>query len=320
MYKKILSGALVCLCVVSCGKNDIVADSNGTGDIENSDKVLPGQPEKKITGLSVWHWGYENRFYGINKIILDESKSRETIDSYLKNSVTRVYGGYSKIPGHSAQKVNLANWNTKLHQSGIKSIYLVGNAQWIYPENRQEMLDYMMTYYVKFNLSVPSEARLKGLHLDFEPHQLKEWKTATLKRKLELLYLLKDTYRDLRSLLVQNGMESDEIIADIPTWFDEETAIGWSSESEKINWFNDAAKYLNGFTIMAYELQSIPTIIHRTSWERMNFNRIIQIGLNADEIGSIWTGKNDIIKALNGIEIQTQTPVAIHNYTTFMEN
>lgn len=319
MIKRTLAMALIGFIIISCEKKDILADANENGNIENNDDAPPGESESKITGLSVWHWGSETRPYGINNIILDENRSKEVIDSYLENSVTRVYGGYSKIPGHSTQKANLAKWNMKLHQSGIKSIYLIGNAQWIYPENRQAMLDYIATYYIKFNASVPTDSKLKGLHVDIEPHQLKEWGTASLKRKRELLYLLKDTYSDLRTILVQNGMESDEIMADIPTWFDEMSAIGWSSETEKHNWFNDVAKSLNGFTIMAYELKSIPTIIHRTSWERNNFKGIIQIGLNADEIGSIWSNKSDFFRALSDIRIQTQVSIAVHNYSTIME-
>lgn len=316
MSKRILAMALICLFVMSCEKNIILTDANENGNIENNDD----ESGSEITGLSVWHWGSEARPYGINNIILDESKSKKAIDSYLENSVTRVYGGYSKIPGHSTQKADLAKWNARLNQSGIKSIYLIGNAQWVYPENRQAMLDYVTTYYIKFNASVPTNSKLKGLHVDIEPHQLKEWDTASLKRKRELLYLLKDTYRDLKTILVQNGMESDEIMADIPMWFDEMSIIGWSTETERYNWFNDVAKYLNGFTIMAYELESIPTIIHRTSWERNNFKGIIQIGLNADEIGSVWSNKSDIFNALNDINLQTKTPTAVHNYSTIIEN
>lgn len=314
-----LAIALICFFLMSCEKDDILTDRNGIGNTENNGSVSDGTPVSEITGLSVWHWGSETRYYGINYIILDESKSKETIDSYLENKVTRVYGGYSKIPGHPTQKESLAKWNMKLQQSGIKSIYLVGNAQWIYPENRQKMLDYISSYYVKFNESVSTDSKLKGLHVDIEPHQLEEWGIASLKRKRELLFLLKDTYRDLRSLLVQNDMEKDEIMADIPTWFDEMSAIGWSSEAEKYEWFDEVSKYINGFTIMAYELESLPVIVRRTSWERENFKGIVQIGLNADEIGSIWTSKSNMINVLNNINIQTQAPIAFHNYATFME-
>lgn len=317
MSKRISVMALVGLIAMSCGKDGISTDANKIG---NNGDATAEEPRSKITGLSVWHWGSETRPNGINNIILDEGKSKEAINSYLENAVTRVYGGYSKIPGHPTQKENLAKWNIRLHQSGIKSIYLVGNAKWIYPENRQEMHDYITRYYIKFNASVPTDSKLKGLHVDLEPHQLVEWSMASLERKRELLYLLKDTYRDLRTLLVQNGMKSDEIMADIPTWFDETSVIGWSSETEKYTWFNDAAKYLSGFTIMAYELESVSTIIKKTNWERDNFKGIIQIGLNADEIGSVWDNRSHVFNVLNDIRVQTLAPVAIHNYTTIMGN
>ncbi|MGE8427063.1 MAG: hypothetical protein ACN6O7_04280 [Sphingobacterium sp.] len=316
---RILGIAFISFAIISCGKNDLSQDNLGTGE-EGKNGTSPGPaPENKIPELSIWHWGSEKRPYGINNVIMDEARMSETIDSYIQNKVTRVYGGYSKIPAHPIQKENLAKWNRKLKHLGIKSIYLIGNEQWIYPENRQMMIDYILEYYVKFNLSVDVDAKLQGLHLDLEPHQLKEWSAASMHRKRELLYLLKDTYRDLRLTLRHYGMEKDELMADIPTWFDEMSAIGWASEIEKYNWFSDTMNYINGFTIMAYELASIPTIVQRTNWERNNFKANIQIGLDADEIGRIWNSKSAIINALREINVQTQAPIAVHNYTTFME-
>lgn len=323
MVKKFLIVVLFAAGLASC-ETGIVSpqeggnstNTGGNGGSNNSGGTGENQAQ---AGVSTWHWGSETDPNGINYIIVDEAKATQTISSYLANNIKRLYGGYSRIPAHPTQKENLVSWNRRLKAAGIKSISLVGDAQWIYPENRQQMLDYITTYYINFNKSVSNDATLLGLHVDIEPHQLNEWKSASLQRKRELLFLLKDTYRDLRNLLISNGMPNDEITADIPPWFDEMNAIGWTSETDRNSWFADAAKYVNGFSIMSYETASIPTIISRTSWERNNFKGSIETGLNADEIGTFWNSKKELLNALAQIYSQTKSTVAIHNYATFME-
>ena len=310
--------AMLVSCETDFVRTDKGGSTTGTGNTGSSEKPGETGGSTVTSGVSTWHWGSETSANGINYIVVDEVKMSQTISSYAANNVKRVYGGYSRIPAHPTQKVSLAKWNSKLKAAGIKSIYLAGDALWIYPENRQAMRDYIQTYYINFNKSVGSDATLQGLHVDIEPHQLNEWATASMQRKRELLYLLKDTYRDLRNLLVSSGMGTDEIMADIPAWFDEMSAIGWNSTADRDGWFADASKYLNGFSIMAYEVNSVPTIVSRGSWERSNFKGSVETGLNADDIGSVWKSKADFVGALNQVGTQTKASTAIHNYDTFM--
>lgn len=321
--KFLVLAAVAVVALVSCETdkfepvegNDSTA--NGGNSSGSNSSNVPGVGSS-LGSVSTWHWGSESDTNGINFIVVDEAKAERTVDSYIANKIKRVYGGYSRIPAHPTQKVNLASWNRRLNSAGIKSIYLIGNAQWIYPENRQAMLDYIQTYYVNFNKSVEADATLKGLHVDIEPHQLNEWSTASLQRKKELLFLLKDTYRDLRNHLSSNGMGADEIMADIPSWFDEMSAIGWSSKSERDAWFADAMQFINGFSIMAYEVNSVSSIVSMGSWERSNVKGMVETGINADEIGSVWKSKSEFVSALEQIGSQTKASTAIHNYATFM--
>lgn len=267
--------------------------------------------------VSTWHWGSDSNSYGINFVVNDDAKAAATLGSYLENGVTRVYGGYSQIPVHPTQKLRLAAWNKRLQASGIKSIYLIGSALWIYPENRQQMLDLITQNYIGFNKLVATDERMLGLHLDIEPHQLSEWSSASLSRKRELLEMLKDTYKEVRTLLTTNGLASDEVTVDIPVWFDETSAVGWASTSDRNAWFAEASTYINGFTLMAYEVASVDAIVQRTAWERGAL--VVEIALNADEIGSVWSTKKSFVDALTQLSSVAGGKVALHDYAVFMQ-
>lgn len=263
---------------------------------------------------SVWHWGSKTEVMGINYVVNDTSKAAIVLASYKRNNITRVYGGYLHMPSSVDESEHLKRWNKSLHDNDIKSISLIGTPEWVFPKYRQEMLQFILDNYVEFNRSADLSERLCGLHLDLEIHGLVEWKTASLERKRELLDLLKDTYKEARELLVANGMGNDEIMADIPFWYDKTSAVGWKSEEDKLSWFTEVSKYLQGFTIMDYGNNSVPVLLKRAKWERDNFKGVIEIGLNFEGVGTIWRDRAEFREALANIITQTNSPVAIHRY------
>lgn len=263
---------------------------------------------------SVWHWGSKTEPMGINYVVNDTNKAAIVIASYKKNNITRVYGGYSRMPCSLAERENLKRWNKSLYNNNIKSISLIGTSEWIFPEYRKEMLKFILDNYILFNRSADSTEQLCGIHLDIEVHGLAEWGTASLDRKRELMGMLKDTYKAARQLLVTYGMANDEIMADIPFWYDELLAVGWTSEEDRLSWFADAAKYIQGFTIMNYGNSSVPILLERAAWERANFTGVIEIGLNFEGVGTIWINRAQLCDALALIIASTNSPVAIHRY------
>ena len=217
------------------------------------------------------------------------------------------------------EKEKLKQWNTKLHNNQIKSIYLIGTPEWVFPEYRKEMLELITDNYIGFNKSATLPEKLCGIHLDIEIHALPEWKDASEIRKRELIQLLKDTYRDVREILIENGMESDEVMADIPFWYDDIGAVGWNSEDDRNEWFTEVAKYLDGFSIMDYEDNSVSNILERARWERENFQGVIEIGINSEEYGTTWKSRAQFRKALSEIIEKTKGPVAVHRYVFVMK-
>jgi len=275
----------------------------------------------RLTGkevVSVWHWGSQTRPYGINHVVVDSSKEVEVLASYKKNHITRVYGGYLRMPSTPDKKEAMQRWLKKLHTVGIQPVYLIGSPKWVYPQYRKDMLAYIINNYIKYNQSVKPDERLVGVHLDIEPHGLEEWSKATIERKREIMGLLKDAYRDARKVLADSGMGSDELMADIPFWYDSKTAVGWTSDKDRKAWFADAANYLNGFSIMNYQNSSVATLIDRAKWERDNFKGVIEIGLDSDDVGTTWKTKEEFRQAVIQLILKTKAPVAIHRYVNVM--
>jgi len=274
-------------------------------------------PAKQV--LSVWHWGSQTEPMGMNFVVNDAVKAAKVLKSYKKNNVTRVYGDYLRMASNPVEKEMLMRWNKNLYDNQIKSIYLIGTAEWIFPQYRQDMLELITNNYILFNKSVNLSERLWGIHLDIEIHALPEWKTASENRKRELMELLKDTYKDVNELLTKNGMQADEVMADIPFWYDSLPAVGWKSEEDRLLWFTAVANYLTGFSIMDYENNSVPSILERAQWERVNFKGVVEIGINSEEYKTTWKTRAEFRKALEQIIAKTKAPVAVHRYVFVMK-
>lgn len=272
--------------------------------------VTPGS--KRV--ISVWHWGSQTEPYGINRVIVDSAKVAKVLASYKRNGVTRVYGGYLRMPSTPDKKEAVKRWCRKLHSAGIQPVYLIGSPKWVYPEYRKDMVGYIIENYIKYNRSVDISEQLCGIHLDIEPHGLQEWSKASLERKREIMSLLKDTYKVARDLLIENGLEKDEIMADIPFWYDTPEAVGWRSDSDRKQWFSDIANYIDGISIMNYQNSSVATLIARAQWEQENFNGVVEIGLDSEDVGKVWKSKDEFRNAVGEILKRTQAPIAIHRY------
>lgn len=291
-----------------------------TGILPSGAEVLAKDKPVGTKGIiSVWHWGSQTEPMGMNFVVNDEHKSSKTLRSYRRNNVNRVYGDYLRMASTPMEKERLKQWNTKLYNHQLKSIFLCGTAEWIFPEFRNEMLDFITKNYIQFNKSANLSERLYGIHLDIEVHALPEWSTASASRKRELMDLLKDTYKDVRNLLIQNGMSQEEVMADVPFWYDSIAAVGWKSEEDRNQWFNDISNFLNGITIMDYENNSVPTILERAKWERSNYKGTVEIGINSEEYKTTWKNRAQFRRALEQLLKISDGPVAVHRYVVVMK-
>lgn len=262
--------------------------------------------------VSVWHWGSTNDSFGINSVVTDAKKMNTTLASYKKNNITRVYGDYFKMA--STNTIELKTWNKKLYKQSIKSIYLLGSPEWIYPEYRKDMLAFIKENYITFNQSVTEQERLQGIHLDIEPHGLAEWQNASKERRREMLFMLKDALNDVRQMLITNNMGTDELMADFPFWFEHFDAIGWYSDTDRVKWFAELGQIIDGISIMNYENSNPNILIERVQWEKENFKGVVELGFDFEEIGKLWKSKTHFSNIVSEISRKTNMPIAIHRY------
>lgn len=283
----------------------------------NASPVNKSKPVKQI--LSVWHWGSQTEPMGMNFVVNDAEKAAKVLKSYKKNNVTRVYGDYLRMASNPVEKENFKKWNKSLYDNHIKSVYLIGTSEWSLPQFRNDMLELITNNYILFNKSVSLSERLYGIHLDIEIHGLPEWGTASDVRKRELMQMLKDAYKDVKELLIKNGMEADEVGADIPFWYDSLTAVGWKSEEDRKEWFTDVASYISCFSIMDYGNNSVPSILDRAQWERDNFKGVVEIGIDSEEYGTTWKNRAAFRKGYHQIIEKSKGPVAVHRYVIVLK-
>lgn len=232
---------------------------------------------------SAWMWSSPSHPYGAVNILGNESKESELISYFGAWNFDRVYTSVGNLPTTSPGVV--ANWNSTLVDYGIEPQMLLGENTWIFPGTRPNLLALLQNQFINFNnsRSDPRE-RFAGLHLDIEPHGLPAWQNGTGNKK-EMLFQLRDTYADVRALLDNNGNADVPIYADLPVWFDTSTDIGWTNAAERDQWFDDIADSLAGISLMAFERNSLNSIISGVNWEVQNFQGEVRIGLNASEIG-----------------------------------
>jgi hypothetical protein len=229
-----------------------------------------------------WMWSSPSHPYGAVNILGNENKENELISYFGAWNFDRVYTSVGNLPTTNPSVV--ANWNSTLQGYGIEAQMLLGENTWIYTNVRPNLLSLLQTQFVNFNNSrTNSQERFAGLHLDIEPQALPAWQNGTANKK-ELLFLLRDTYADVRSLLDNNGNADIPIFADLPVWFDTSPDIGWTNSAERDQWFDDIAESLAGISLMAFERSSLNSMISGVNWEVQNFQGEVRVGLNAAEI------------------------------------
>jgi len=230
-----------------------------------------------------WMWSSPGHPYGSVNVLGDEEKESELISYLGAWNFDRVYTSVGNLPLTDPNTV--ARWNSTLNGFGVDVQMLLGENTWVYPGTRPNLLSLIQTRFINFNASRtdPNE-RFAGLHLDIEPHALPGWQNGTEDKK-QLLFLLRDTYADVRSLLDNNGAADIPIYADLPVWYDTSTAIGWTNAAERDQWFEDIADSLAGISLMAFERSTLGSIVSGVDWEVQNFKGEVRVGLNANEIG-----------------------------------
>ncbi len=271
----------------------------------------------------IWWWADRQHPWGTEQVLGNAAKETEVVRLLREWKVGVVYGSFGG--SRRADPALLRAWNARLHAAGVSSQLLLSENTWIFPEHRAKLLQgNLRKELLDFNAAcaTPGE-RFDGLHLDIEPHGLPGWKTMTPERRKETLFLLRDTFREVRTLLDANGAARLPVYADLPVWFDQPAGpVGWKDAAERDAWFADLGKSLAGISLMAYERDTAAKIENGVRWELDHFQGEVRIGLEAS-VGPGKTWKN--AAALTGM-VETQealgTPprrVDLHAFTQYLD-
>ena len=251
----------------------------------------------------IWWWVDRQHPWGTEQVLGNAAKEAEVVRLLREWKVGVVYGSFGG--SKRADPALIRAWNARLHAGGVSSQLLLSENTWIFPEHRAKLVQgNLRMELLDFNAAcaVPGE-RFDGLHLDIEPHGLPDWKTMTPARRKETLFLLRDTFREVRSHLDTNGAARLPIYADLPVWFDQTAGpVGWTDAAERDAWFADLGKSLAGISLMAYERDTAAKIENGVRWELEHFKGEVRIGLEA----SVGPGKTWKTAAALTAMVETQ--------------
>jgi hypothetical protein len=243
----------------------------------------------------VWFWRDSSSPYGSDAILGVPALENETLAFLGSHGVKRVYGSYGNRPQNEA--VLMAAWNTKLHASGLQSQLLLSENTWIFPAQRPSLLGHITAGIVTFNQAPRRLAgeKFDGLHLDIEPQGLPGWTLASPAEKRGYLLQFRDTLAEVRLLLVNAGLPTFPVYADLPVWFDnlpvDGGSVGWLSAADRNQWFTDISSSLTGITLMAFERATYSSINSGVAWERATMMGAgVRVALEVS-IGSIASGQ-----------------------------
>lgn len=249
-----------------------------------------------------WFWYQSSDPNGAANIVGDPAREDEAIAFLRQWNVGRLYGSYSSLP--TTAPAELAAWNAKLAGAGIDSYVMLSEPTLILPSQQANLASLVNTRLINFNnaRSDPAE-RFVGIEMDLEPHTLPQWSSGSNADRRDLLLDLRDAFAAVRSQLDGGGYAGALTSAALPTWFDTSGTIGWSSSSQRDQWFVDVGQSLDEVSLMAYETSSVSTILSSTSYERTNFAGAVHVALRS-KLGEEWATHGDFVAAMSAVEQQ----------------
>ena len=218
----------------------------------------------------------------------------EAIAFMTTHGVKEIYGSYKHRPRDVPWEI--WPWNEKLDSAGIESQLLISGFDAAAPgpltdPDHLSLVTKVQERLIDFNDDAPSAAaRFDALHLDLEPQSLDDWDTASMVGKRVFLDHLLEAYVDIRAALDAGGYPTLPIYADIPfTWDKIPGSIGWSSPSDRDDWFNDVLAVVDGLTIMTFSKDNFTDLETATDYERSMGGANVHVGIQPKVgPGEIW--------------------------------
>lgn len=189
-----------------------------TSQNKNNDFKKLNQIKNKI---GLWQWKIEN----IND---------EKIKFMKENNIKEIYLAFEKLTNDNKKILQ------KLKDNNINVYWLLGNKKWIL--NSEELIKKIKYFENNFDLV----NLINGIHLDIEPHQIKELWNKDEKSKLELLVKFLDLIKTLKNKFPKINFDYD-----IPFWFKQ--IINYDGINQEM--YKHIIKYANRVFIMAYRIK-----------------------------------------------------------------
>ena len=189
-----------------------------TKELPGKEKMIIGMPPREIT---VWFWDTQNT-YPLIKI--------------LNNwDIKRIYFSLNNEQIEEIRKDEywLKNIVLQLNKKGIKTEILLGEPTWIFPENRQKLIDIIKLIEEKI---FPYTTEI---HLDIEPWSLEDFE----KDKDDLLKLYLDTLQEIKEKTYL------KLIIDTPVFFFKEK-LNYKGKEELI--IEHVIDMIDGLVVMNY--------------------------------------------------------------------
>jgi hypothetical protein len=269
-----------------------------------------------------WWWTSAGHPWGVDQVLGDNNKETQVLQFLRAWNLGRVYSSFGNRARTNPAVMHA--WNAKLHAIGVSPQLLLSENTWIFPEKRDSLLTAnIKPKLIDFNAATTNALeRYDGLHLDIEPHALSQWKTNTATGRRDLLLLLRDTFKAVRTYLDEHGATNIAVYADLPVWYDQlPTPVGWDSTAERDGWFADLGQSLAGISLMAYDRDTASSIESGVSWEIQNFTNECRVALEADvgADGNTWASFWSLM-AMIQTEERTGTPprrIDVHDFVHF---
>jgi hypothetical protein len=266
-------------------------------------KEKPPRPPR-----GVWFWREDGQYNGAGAIVGDSVRETQTLATFATYGFRRIYGSYDWTS--STAETDIASWNAQLAASSRSRTLLMSENTWIDSANWPNLQTKLQDRVVDFNTSVSTNEQFTAVHFDIEPHALPSWSGLSESGKRAALGDLLDTFQMIRSYLDSQGATTIRIYADLPVWFDNlppalggTGSVGWTSTSDRQDWWNDLGVAVNGITLMAFERDTLSSITNAVTWEIDNFPREVRVGIEVD-IGptKTWPSFNAMLAMASLIE------------------
>ncbi len=151
--------------------------------------------------------------------LLEEGPLRRfLVDACRSKKVDRVYLSVNRrMRATFPENPALAALVSELHGAGAAVSALIGDGNWVYPDNR-DRLDDALEKIGAYNRACRPVERFDAVHLDIEPQSLAESKEGGVAEKQKLLELLAQVCKDVKARLPEMG-ENVKLEVDVPLFF-----------------------------------------------------------------------------------------------------